>query len=247
MKRSVKAGIPPKKIFSKIFLSLALAATVTSVACSCTVDEALTVADSLARIYYAEQLGAASTTQTTEPVATTAEETTAAPAPTSTPTETTAKEEPAYITTFAMPFADAAHGGTDYRVTQDFSSTHGGLDIGVYWGNPILASTDGKVVYAYNDGDLGESDLRWTYGTFVVIESPDGIYRTYYAHMSRRAVSVGDEVKQGDVVGYSGNTGRVSSSSAGKYAGTHLHFEVRVLTGGTFVKRDPKLYLPWWN
>lgn len=247
MKKSIKAGIPPQKIFGKIFLSLTLAAIVAATSCSCTVDEALTVADSLARIYYAEQLGGAPSTEATEPVVTTAEETTAVPTPTTAPTETTAKEEPAYITTFAMPFADAAHGGVDYRVTQDFSSTHGGIDIGVYWGNPILASTDGKVVYAYNDGDLGESDLRWTYGTFVVIESPDGIYRTYYAHMSRRAVNVGDEVKQGDVVGYSGNTGRVSSSSTSKYAGTHLHFEVRVLTGGTFVKRDPKLYLPWWN
>ena len=243
MKKSLKAGIPPKNFFSKIFLSIALAAIVAATACSCTVDEALTVADSLARIYYAEQLGVTVPTEATGPVVTTEEETTAAPAP----TETTADEAPVYITTFAMPFADAAHGGVDYRVTQDFSSTHGGLDIGVYWGNPILAATDGKVVYAYNDGDIGENDLRWTYGTFVVIESPDGIYRTYYAHMSRRAVNVGDEVKQGDVVGYSGNTGRVSSSSSGKYAGTHLHFEVRVLTGGTFVKRDPKLYLPWWN
>jgi len=243
MKKTVKAGILPKKIFSRFFLGLTLAAIVASVACSCTVDEALTVADSLAKIYYAEQLGVPAPEKV-------GSESTAA-AETAAPTETTAVateiEAPAYITTFAMPFADAAHGGTDYRVTQDFSSTHGGLDIGVYWGNPILAATDGTVVYAYDDGDLPESDLRWTYGTFVVVQSPDGIYRTYYAHMSRRAVGVGDTVKQGDVVGYSGNTGRVSSSSTGKYAGTHLHFEVRVLTGGTYVKRDPKLYLPWWN
>lgn len=247
MKKSVKAGILPKKFFSRFFLCLALAATVTSVACSCTVDEALTVADSLAKIYYAEQLGVTASTESTEPAVSTAEETAAATEPTASPTENTEAEVPAYITMFEMPFADAEHGGVDYRVTQDFSSTHGGLDIGVYWGTPILAATDGTVVYAYNDGDLPESDLRWTYGTFVVVQSPDGIYRTYYAHMSRRAVGVGDTVKQGDVVGYSGNTGRVSSSSTGKYAGTHLHFEVRVLTGGTYVKRDPKLYLPWWN
>lgn len=243
MKKSVKSGILPKKIFSRFFLGLTLAAIVASVACSCTVDEALTVADSLAKIYYAEQLGV--------PAPEKVESESTAAAETAAPTETTAVateiESPAYITTFAMPFADAEHGGIDYRVTQEFSSTHGGIDIGVYWGNPILAATDGTVVYAYDDGDLPESDLRWTYGTFVVVQSPDGIYRTYYAHMSRRAVGVGDTVKQGDVVGYSGNTGRVSSSSTGKYAGTHLHFEVRVLTGGTYVKRDPKLYLPWWN
>ena len=244
MKRSVKAGILPKKFFSRFFLSVALAATVAFAACSCTVDEALTVADSLAKIYYAEQLGVPSGTEPTE-----SESTAAIAETTPAPTETTATEAeaPAYITTFEMPFADAEHGGVDYRVTQDFSSTHGGLDIGVYWGTPILAATDGTVVYAYNDGDLGENDLRWTYGTFVVIQSPDGIYRTYYAHMSRRAVGVGDTVKKGDTVGYSGNTGRVSSSSSGPYAGTHLHFEVRVLTGGTYVKKDPKIFLPWWN
>ena len=244
MKRSVKAGILPKKFFSRFFLSVALAATVAFAACSCTVDEALTVADSLAKIYYAEQLGLPAETGPTE-----SESTAAIAETTPAPTETTATEAeaPAYITTFEMPFADAEHGGVDYRVTQDFSSTHGGLDIGVYWGTPILAATDGTVVYAYNDGDLGENDLRWTYGTFVVIQSPDGIYRTYYAHMSRRAVGVGDTVKKGDTVGYSGNTGRVSSSSSGPYAGTHLHFEVRVLTGGTYVKKDPKIFLPWWN
>ena len=245
MKKSIKAGTLPKKIFSRFFLSVALAAIVLSAACSCTVDEALTVADSLAKIYYAEQLGVPAPTAS-ESAAEIAETTSPAPTET-TATEATEIEAPAYITTFAMPFADSAHGGTDYRVTQDFSSSHGGIDIAVYWGNPILAATDGTVVYAYDDGDLPESDLRWTYGTFVVLQSPDGIYRTYYAHMSRRAVGVGDTVKQGDVVGYSGNTGRVSSSSTGKYAGTHLHFEVRVLTGGTYVKKDPKIFLPWWN
>lgn len=242
MKKSIKAGILSKRKISKIFLCGVFAAALMIAACSCTVDEALTVADSLAKIYYAEQLGVEQSPIATEATATT-EQTTA-----TTPTEqTTAYEEPVYITTFEMPFADKAHGGIDYRVTQDFSSSHGGLDIGVYWGTPITAATDGTVVYAYNDGDLSQSDLRWTYGTFVVVESPDGIYRTYYAHMSRRAVSVGDTVKQGDVVGYSGNTGRVSSSASGPYAGTHLHFEVRVLTGGTYVKHDPKEYLPWWN
>lgn len=245
MKKSSKAGSLSKKFFGRIFLSVALAALVAIAACSCTVDEALTVADSLAKIYYAEQLGAEPPegTEATEPAATEA-----APAPTETAAaDPIEPEPPAYITTFAMPFSDAAHGGIDYRVTQEFSSSHGGIDIAVYWGNPILAATDGTVVYAYDDGDLGENDLRWTYGTFVVVQSPDGIYRTYYAHMSRRAVGVGDTVKQGDVVGYSGNTGRVSSSSTGKYAGTHLHFEVRELTGGSYVKKDPKLYLPWWN
>ncbi|MBR0234893.1 MAG: M23 family metallopeptidase [Clostridia bacterium] len=251
MKNKKSAGILSKKFFGKfILLASAAAITVSSLA-SCTVDEALTVADSLARRYYLEE--SAEPTQATETAPTEASTQT----PTSEPVvqiepDPTSADEPVeqpYYVSFAMPFLDKAHGGVDYRVTQSFSSTHGGLDIGVYWGTPILAATDGKVVYAYNDGDISSTsgDLRWTYGTFVVIESYDGVYRTYYAHMSRKAVNVGDVVKQGDTVGYSGNTGRVSSSSSGPYAGTHLHFEVRVWNGSSFIKQDPKLYLPWWN
>ena len=248
MKNHIKAGSASKKIFGKIILLAAVSLVSALILCSCTVDELLAIADSVAREYYATE-NAVSISDPAEPT----EQTEPASEPTEPETEPPYIEpdpepEPEiYAVTFRMPFLDKAHGGVDYRVTQDFSSSHGGLDIGVYWGTPILAATDGKVVYAYNDGDLSQSDLRWTYGTFVVIESPDGVYRTYYAHMSRKAVNVGDTVSAGDIVGYSGNTGRVSSSSSGPYAGTHLHFEVRVWNGSSFVKCDPKLYLPWWN
>ena len=242
MKKKNNAVSLFKKIFGKILLCAAAAGIVSTLA-SCTVDEALTVADSLARRYYLEENGEPGVPS--EISAEPSNEPTEEPA-TSPIAEPEPEPEP-YVVTFEMPFLDKAHGGVDYRVTQGFSSSHGGLDIGVYWGTPILAATDGKVVYAYNDGVLPESDLRWTYGTFVVIESFDGVYRTYYAHMSKKAVNVGDTVSQGDVVGYSGNTGRVSSTSSGPYAGTHLHFEVRVYENGSYVKKDPKLYLPWWN
>lgn len=244
MKNHIKAGIASEKIFGKIILVAALVFAVAVVLCSCTVDELLEIADSVAREYYRTEERISTNTEP-EPVAEPTKQ------PTEAPTEAHV-DEPAdepEITAFGMPFVDKAHGGADYRLTQDFSSSHGGLDFGVYWGDPIIAATDGKVVYAYDDGDISSAsgDLRWTYGTFVVIESTDRVFRTYYAHMSRKAVSVGDEVKMGDVVGYSGNTGRVSSSSSGQYAGTHLHFEVRVWDGNSFVKRDPKLYLPRWN
>ena len=251
MKKKKNAGSLSKKFFGKILL-LVSAALAAAMLASCTLDEALTVADSLARRYYLEEGAEPTVKESAEPTKESAEPTvepTAAPTTEpAQPEQTTAGEpDPTAATTFEMPFLDSAHGGIDYRVTQGFSSSHGGLDIGVYWGTPILAATDGKVVYAYNDGDLPTSDLRWTYGTFVVIESFDGVFRTYYAHMQGRTVSVGDTVRQGDTIGYSGNTGRVSSSSSGPYAGTHLHFEVRVWNGSSFVRRDPKLYLPWWN
>jgi len=249
MKKTSKAGSASKNKFGKVFLCVVLAAAMTVLFCSCTVDELLEIADSVAREYYASERAASTSETEAQATEQTASATEATSEMTTSATEATTAEKPTAETTFAMPFADKARGGINFAVTQYFSSSHGGIDFGVYWGTPILAATDGKVVYAYNDGDIAKDsgDLRWTYGTFVVVESTDGMYRTYYAHMRSKTVSVGDAVKQGDVVGYCGNTGRVSSSSTGPYAGTHLHFEVRVKSGATFVKDDPKNYLPWWN
>lgn len=151
---------------------------------------------------------------------------------------------------FGMPYIDAAHGGYDYSVTQDYggSNNHGGIDFGVWYGAPIVAVMSGTVIYAYNEGDLPTSDLRWTYGTYVVIKHENGTC-SYYAHLKSRTVSVGDKVSKGDIVGYSGNTGRVSPAPTAEnpLAGTHLHFEIRVWKGSTYVKADPKNYLPRWN
>lgn len=151
---------------------------------------------------------------------------------------------------FGMPYIDAAHGGYDYSVTQDYggSNSHGGIDFGVWYGAPIVSVMSGTVIYAYNDGDLPTTDLRWTYGTYVVIEHENGTC-SYYAHLKSRTVSVGDKVSKGDIIGYSGNTGRVSPAptSSNPLAGTHLHFEIRVWNGSTYVKADPKNYLPRWN
>lgn len=152
--------------------------------------------------------------------------------------------------TFAMPFRTAAQGGADYRITQYYggSNSHGGIDFGVYYGAPITASMSGTVIYAYNDGYFSKSDLRWTYGTYVVIDHGNG-YLTYYAHLKSKTVSVGDRVSQGDIIGYSGNTGRVSPSptKSDPYAGTHLHFEIRKYISGSYVRVNPKNYLPYWN
>jgi murein DD-endopeptidase MepM/ murein hydrolase activator NlpD len=56
------------------------------------------------------------------------------------------------------------------------------------------------------------------YGTYIVIKHENGT-QTLYAHNSSNTVSVGDEVEQGDVIGYVGQTGKAT--------GPHLHFEVR--------------------
>jgi len=87
---------------------------------------------------------------------------------------------------------------------------HHGQDFGVLSGTPVYAPADGVV--KSRNGKTG-------YGNTVILDHGYGI-KTIFAHLSRYAVKPGDEVKRGDVIAYSGNTGRST--------GPHLHYEVRV-------------------
>ena len=101
-----------------------------------------------------------------------------------------------------------------------------GIDIDLFH-NPnaaIGAATSGTVTFAGGAACC-------SYGLYVVIMSPDGI-ETLYAHFSSIAVSVGQEVSQGTIVGYAGCTGYCT--------GNHLHFEV--IDNG--VRVNPLSYLP---
>lgn len=97
---------------------------------------------------------------------------------------------------------------------------HAGEDIGAPTGTAILAADGGTVATAVYSS---------SYGNYVMINHGEGRV-TLYAHMSSMAVSVGQTVSQGDVIGYVGSTGWST--------GPHLHFEVRV-NGST---TDPKQY-----
>jgi len=108
-------------------------------------------------------------------------------------------------------------------------SGHTGVDFACSSGTPILAAKSGKVVISTA---LRSSNGNYrSYGEYVVISHGDGTM-TLYAHMSKRAVSEGAEVSQGDVIGYVGSTGNST--------GPHLHFEVWV--NGKRV--NPTQYLP---
>ncbi len=87
---------------------------------------------------------------------------------------------------------------------------HHGQDFGVLTGTPVYATADGVV--KSRNGKTG-------YGKTIILNHGYGI-KTIYAHLSRYAVRPGDEVKRGDLIAYSGNTGRST--------GPHLHYEVRV-------------------
>ena len=92
-----------------------------------------------------------------------------------------------------------------------WNSFHKGIDIAGNIGDSVFASMDGEVIYAeYNDGG---------YGNLIIIKHEDNM-STYYGHLSKYNVKVGDKIRKGDVIGEVGNTGFST--------GPHLHFELRV-------------------
>lgn len=108
------------------------------------------------------------------------------------------------------------------RVHPIFGTTkfHAGVDVGAAAGSGIQAADGGTVSVATYSS---------SYGNYVMIYHSDGS-STLYAHMSAIAVTQGQTVNQGDVIGYVGDTGWAS--------GAHLHFEIRV-NGSTV---DPLAY-----
>ena len=104
---------------------------------------------------------------------------------------------------------------------------HGAVDFGVSVGTPVYAAADGIVVIS----TWGGSD---SYGYYIKIKHYNGLY-TLYAHGSSLVASVGQQVKQGQLIMYSGNTGNST--------GPHLHFEVRVSPGGYSNRVNPLNYL----
>ena len=114
------------------------------------------------------------------------------------------------------------------RTLNGITKQHNGIDIcrdGVAsYGSSIVAVKSGKVTTAYHSGYNGG------FGLYVVVDHGEGV-KTYYAHMSRVNVNVGDYVTQGTKLGEIGNTG---------YSfGAHLHFGLMI--NGSWV--NPMNYL----
>ena len=121
-----------------------------------------------------------------------------------------------------------------YTISSPFgqrkSGNHSGMDIagGGIQGRPILAITDGVVYMAQNSwtSSMGKSGYA-SYGNFCAVDhgimTIGGVkqrYQAFYAHATSIVVSVGQSVKQGQVLGYVGTTGNST--------GYHLHIGIRV-------------------
>ncbi len=108
-----------------------------------------------------------------------------------------------------------AHPAESYRISSRFGPRrrrfHYGIDLAMPTGTPI---------YSTFDGIVRVSKWNKSYGNLVVIRHDNGL-ETYYAHLSKREVECGQEVKAGEQIGLAGNTGRSF--------GSHLHFETRYL------------------
>ena len=103
------------------------------------------------------------------------------------------------------------------------STNHKGVDIGASYGSSIYATKAGTVIVSSYDAG--------GYGNYVQIDHGGGNY-TLYGHMSKRLVSVGQTVSQGEVIGLCGSTGAST--------GPHVHYEIWV----NRTRIDPLPYLP---
>lgn len=138
--------------------------------------------------------------------------------------------------TFAWPL-DYSPRRVTSRMKYRWGRWHKGIDIGTNaeTGKRVVAAASGTVVYsAYQSGTSSSPG----YGNYLIIYHGNG-YCSLYAHMASKSVSTGERVSQGQLIGYSGNTGGVAP---------HLHFEIRRATsvsdffGNNWL--DPLDYLP---
>lgn len=104
---------------------------------------------------------------------------------------------------------------------------HSGLDLAAAIGTPVRVVGAGTVAFAGNQGN---------YGNLVVVNHQGG-KQTRYAHLKSIAVKVGQQLKQSDLLGTVGNTGKPTSTQP------HLHFELRYASAMGWVAEDPASFL----
>ena len=146
---------------------------------------------------------------------------------TTTPSRPNSSSSTSWVGTgpFIWPLPDASYVTSVFGWRAKYGRYHYGTDVAASVGTRIVAMADGVITYAGWPGTA----YHWAYGIMVVVDHGNG-YQTRYGHLSRVNCYIGQKVKAGDVIGFTGNTGRSS--------GPHLHFETRV----NGVPKDPLTY-----
>lgn len=106
------------------------------------------------------------------------------------------------------PYGQRGSWAAGYHTGEDYAAPIGSVAVAVTWGRVIAT---------------GRTTWGAAYGTMVLIRTGSGRYDYGFCHLSRVLVKVGDKVRPGTVVGYTGNTGNTT--------GPHLHFEARTAGG----------------
>ena len=124
------------------------------------------------------------------------------------------EQDPPHVAPLEMPTGKVTSGfGWRADPFHGAAKFHRGIDVRAAYGQDVPSAGSGRVVTAGTEGGYGQT---------VVIEHAGGV-RTRYAHLSTTLVAPGDEVREGQVVGRAGHSGRAT--------GTHLHFEVMTASG----------------
>ncbi len=115
---------------------------------------------------------------------------------------------------FGVPFSEWGKGWTSrYGLRSDpitgEQRMHRGMDFKAKYGAEVFASAGGRVTF---------SGVSGGYGNLIILAHGNG-YTSYYGHLSRIEVKVGQKVRRGQRIGRVGTSGRVT--------GPHLHFEIR--------------------
>lgn len=121
----------------------------------------------------------------------------------------TSNSSSGFIRPVASSTITSSYGPRVHPVTGQYK-VHTGVDFAASTGTPFVAAKDGVVTAA---------EYHPAYGNMVIIDHGGG-FSTLYAHASQLKVSVGQKVKQGQVVSLVGSTGYST--------GPHAHFEIRI-------------------
>jgi len=130
------------------------------------------------------------------------------------------KGTPVFLWPLANPYITQYFGYTKFAASGAYGgSQHNGMDLGAPVGTKLIAPLTGTVRM------IGNTDAVpgcYSWGKWLLIDHPNGL-STMFAHLSQIAVSPGQKVSTGEIVGYVGNTGYST--------GPHLHYTVYVTSG----------------